>query len=207
MYILVALVALGLLVEINEYILHAGWLDPLTPALSLSYEQNLPTWYAASLLLLCAALLAVSARADPTWRRSWALLAVGFLYISMDEVVGVHEYASELFDTHGLLFFGWVIPAAVVVTVIGLAYLRFLGSLPAQTRRRFVVAGVIYVTGALALELPLGAWTERHGNDNLTYALIDLLEESLELLGATLFVGALLEHLRARVGSIALRIT
>ena len=49
------------------------------------------------------------------------------------------------------------------------------------------------------MELPLGYWTERHGNDNLVYALIDLVEESLELLGVSLFLVALVEYLGARV--------
>ena len=63
---------------------------------------------------------------------------------------------------------------------------------------RFVIAGAIYVTGAVLLELPLGAWTEQYGADNLGYALIDWCEETLELVGLTLFAATLLRRLQGR---------
>ncbi len=46
------------------------------------------------------------------------------------------------------------------------------------------------------MELPLGLWTDVHGDDNVGYALLDWTEETLELVGATLFVLALDRHLR-----------
>ncbi|WP_228680788.1 hypothetical protein [Myxococcus xanthus] len=49
------------------------------------------------------------------------------------------------------------------------------------------------------MELPLGWWAEQHGNDNLVYALIDHVEEALELIGASLFLAALAEELGERV--------
>jgi hypothetical protein len=64
-------------------------------------------------------------------------------------------------------------------------------------RRQFLIAGAIYVGGALGMELPLGWWTERAGSDNLVYALIDGVEETMELSGTTLFLLALVEYLGA----------
>lgn len=60
---------------------------------------------------------------------------------------------------------------------------------------QFITAGVTYVTGALLMELPLGWWTERAGNENLTYAAIDHVEELLEMWGASLFLAALVDEL------------
>lgn len=196
--------ALGLAAELAHHL--GGVESSLVSLLSLSYEGNLPTWYASTLLSACAlALAAVAAaiRQAGARARPWSALAAIFLYISLDESVGFHEDLSPLIELPGVLYFGWVVPAAGVVTVLGLAYVPFLVRLPAPTRRRFVVAGAMYVTGALLLELPLGWWTERAGDDNLVYALIDFVEESLELFGASLFLLAVLDHLdRVRAGDI-----
>ena len=99
---------------------------------------------------------------------------------------------------HGVLYFSWVVPAGIIVAALGIAYLPFLRRLPARTRWRFVLAGALYVGGALLMELPLGWWAERAGDDNLVYGLLDFVEESLELAGTSLFLAALLDYLGAR---------
>jgi hypothetical protein len=197
------LTALGVGVEAAHSALGARGLGPLVEFLSLSYERNLPTWYASALLLGCALVLAGIARAatlaQAPGRRHWWALAALFLYISLDESVGLHEHLGGLLSLGGVLYFTWVVPAAVLVAVGGLAFLPFLARLPPRRRKQFIGAGVLYVGGALLMELPLGWWTERHGNDNLVYALIDHVEEALELVGASLFLAALTEELGERV--------
>ncbi|HUH00396.1 MAG TPA: hypothetical protein VML75_00295 [Kofleriaceae bacterium] len=188
-------ILLGLGVEVWHAYSHDAAVEALTPFLSLSYEANLPTWYAASLLLACAIVLGlIACDAGAPLRRYWWGLAIMFGYMSLDESAELHERLGGLVGTGGVLYFDWVIPAAIIVGAIGLIYLPFLRRLPAATRRHFVVAGAIYVTGALLMELPLGWWTERAGADNLTYALIDWVEESLEITGATWFLTALIAY-------------
>lgn len=190
-----AICLLGLLAELASA---AFGLEGAAAVLSLSYEGNLPTWYASALPLLIAALLAWIAALTPADRPYWRGLALGFLLISIDEVVGGHEHLSALFDTGGVLYFGWVIPAGALVLVLGLTYLGFLRRLPRETAKQFTLAGALYLTGALLLELPLGYWTERHGDDGLGYALIDWCEETLEFVGLTLFARHLLDLLDGR---------
>lgn len=48
--------AAGLAAELSEYTIGAD--ERLVELFSLSYEQNVPTWYASALLLSCATLLA-----------------------------------------------------------------------------------------------------------------------------------------------------
>lgn len=193
----------GLLAELARAYLGP---HPALSLLSLSYEGNLPSWYASALPLACAGLLAWLAHSETTDRRHWQILALGFLAISIDEAVGLHELLSGLFTTTGVLHFGWVIPATILVLALGLAFLGFLRRLhhlSPKTARRFVLAGALYVGGAVLFELPLGWWTARHGDENLGYYLIDWCEETLELVGLTLFAGALL----ARLGGRSLHLT
>jgi hypothetical protein len=173
----------------------------------LSYERNLPTWYTASLLVLCASCLMLKflgAHAERSrFRWHWLLLSLIFCYISLDETVGLHEKLSLFFDFSGPLYFGWVIPAGIFVLIVGLAYLPLLGSLEPRIRWQFVLAGAVYVGGALGVEMLLGWWTDFSGSTrNLTYGLIDLAEEGLEIMGATLFLLALIELLAGDEGVI-----
>lgn len=90
--------------------------------------------------------------------------------------------------------------------VLGICYLRFLEDLPTGTRRAFILAGGIYVTGALLMEMPLGWWTTAHGSSNMGYALIDFVEESMEMIGVNLFILALVSHLGGGSGRLVLRL-
>ncbi|WP_437541709.1 hypothetical protein WME97_27765 [Sorangium sp. So ce367] len=196
--LLAAVASAGLAVEVLKPILNLKSRSGVVPLLSLSYEQNVPTWYTSCLLFTCAltlAAIATGARREGRFVKHWWGLAAAFLYISFDEVVQIHEAASSWFDLGGVLYFSWVIPAAVVVAAFAVAYLRFLAHLPRGTRNRFLLSGGIYVTGALVLELPLGYWTEQAGSNNVVYGLIDFVEESMEMLGVNLFLLSLVDYL------------
>jgi hypothetical protein len=210
----IAVVALaGLMAEVAQHGL--GMDDPydLVDLFSLSYERNIPTWLSGTMHATSAMLLAVIAtRTQQTGghfvRHWWGLSAV-FTYISIDEFVSIHEAMNSWFDYDGVLYFGWVIPAAIIVTIFVLSYLKFLAHLPSITRFRFVRAGAIFVGGAMGVELALGYWTDLHGSSNLGYALIDWVEESMEMTGAALFLAANVAvltnqsgHLRGGAGAV-----
>lgn len=199
-----AVAGAGVLVEALRFGLHLPWAEDAASLLSLSEEANLPTWFAVCLALICALLLVLISAVDARERRYWGTLAAGFFYISFDELVQIHELARVWFDTSGVLYFDWIIPAALVVAVLAIYFAGFVLRLPPRRRRQFVLAGAVYVSGAVLMEMPLGYWAERAGFDNLVYALIDALEEILELLGLSMFLVALLEHAAGAPGRIAL---
>ena len=187
---LIAVSGLGLAAELVG--------DPaLCKYLSLSYEENFPTWYSSALLLGCAIAAGGIARAPTAWKKHWWGVAIAFGYVSMDETVQLHENLSGHLDTRGLLYFDWVIWAAIVLVILAVIYFPWLRGLPPRLRRRLLAAAVIYIGGALVMELPLGWWTDRYGDDTLGYALIDWLEETMELAGASLALIALVEHRRS----------
>jgi hypothetical protein len=188
----IAIVAVaGLAVEIAQDGL--GFDDPydLVDLFSLSYEENIPTWLSAGLHATSAILLALIAsgkqQTGAPYVRHWWGLSVVFTYISIDELVQIHEEMSnwdinDLFvdlvpdSLAGALYFSWVIPAAIMVSIFVLSYVRFLIHLPRITSVRFIRAGAVFVGGALGIELFLGYWTDLYGRSNLGYALIDWVE-------------------------------
>ena len=187
---------LGLAIELVHGARHGDVVDALLPRLSLSFEGNLPTWFSSSLLLGCAIAAGAVAAAGAPWRRHWWALAIGFGYASLDEAIELHEQLGGHLDLGGVLYFDWVVPAIAILAVLAAVFLPFVRALPSPVRRRLVVAGAIYVGGALAMELPLGWWTERFGAESLGYALLDWVEETLEMIGAALGLLAMVDYRR-----------
>lgn len=182
----------GLVVELA----HA---ESVVSLFSLSYEENVPTYFSAVLLFACAVAAGVIAVARPPFRLHWWGIAVVAAWISLDEAVELHEHLGGTFDTSGVLYFDWVIPATIIILALALIYVPFVRALAAPTRMRLVIAAAIYIGGALVMELPLGWWTESHGSDGLGYALIDWVEETMEMVGACLALVALVRHRQEHV--------
>lgn len=185
---------LGLVAEVWHARSDDAVIEALLPKLSLSFEANVPTWFSSSLLLGCALVAGAIAARRSAWHRHWWGITAVLTWMSLDEAAELHEHLGGHFETSGLLFYDWVIPAAAILTVLGVAYLRFVRALAPHTRNRLLVAAAIYITGALLMELPLGWWAEHHGSENLAYALIDWAEETLEMIGASLALVALVAH-------------
>lgn len=195
-----AVAGLGLAAELARHLV-LGRSTELVEVFSLSVEGNVPTWYASTLLAASSAMAALAAiatrRAGGPHPRRWALLSLLFAYVSLDETACLHEQLNAFVDGHGIFFFGWVLVAALVLVPLAVAYVPFLRDLPTATRRRFLLSALLYVGGAVGVELPLGAYTEAHGDETLAYALLDFVEEGLELAGLTVFLLALGDHLNA----------
>lgn len=194
-------VGAGVVAEVLRF---SGREGAWTNTFSLTLEGNIPTWYSSVLLAFCAlALFTVGrdhaapdlhSRSRWRWRWHWRGLAVVFAAISMDEVAGFHERINQTAHFGGVLYYAWVIPFGALVVVIAILWLPLLAALPMPTRRRFVAAALLYVGGALGVELVLGAWASAHGPMNLTYRMIDAVEEGAEIAGASLFLWSLLAH-------------
>jgi hypothetical protein len=205
-------IGLGLASELSYYVFDFAPLARRVQHFSLSYETNLPTWYSSSLLFLAGVILAVIAteksRARDRFRLHWWALALVFVYVSLDEAISLHEDWGGWTRAGGVLYFDWVIPGTILAVIMLIAYARFLWRLGPRTRDAFVLAGACYVGGALGVEFFLGYWSDLHGVDNLGYALIDFVEESLEILGVSLFIAALVDYAAAygtqlRIGASA----
>jgi len=175
----------------------------------LDYERNnVPTWYQSATLLLSSLLLALIALVRYTEKdrdaRYWWILAVMFLYLSLDEAVSIHEQLTmplrTTFDLGGIFYLSWVIPATVFLVVFFFAFLRFLLRLTPEMRFWMVTSGIIYVLGAVVIEMIGGNYL--HLTDDLPtritdfrYVLITTFEEFMEMLGIIIFNYALLTYL------------
>jgi hypothetical protein len=173
----------------------------------LNSENNIPTWYSSVALLFCAVLLGIigfhKRKAKASFFRHWLTLAGAFLYLSTDEAASIHEMTGRLLHGvlkpydyfHGYLFYSWVIFGGIGVLIVVTAYCRFLADLPAKTRYLFLLAGTLYVGGALGVEVIGGRYHYLYGRENFTYAMLGACEEGLEMLGIVVFISALTSYL------------
>ena len=212
----IALFALAHLVTQWLHVVHGNdTVYGLVDFFDLAGEGNLPTFFSTWQLLLCAAVLAVIATVrmserDP-FRWHWAGLAILSFYLAADEGGEIHELLirpmQELMPNvaTGLFYWAWVIPGLIGVVIATLAYLRFtFTALPSDIRWQLILAAVLFVTGAIGVEMFEAAFFELHGQLNMTYAVFVLIEEGLELVGELVALNALLRHWGRDVGPIRL---
>lgn len=180
--------------EVKESVIRLAWVDE---------EGNIPAWYSASLFLLCSFLLATTAAAErqrqSRYAVGWLILSLVFVYLSLDESAQLHELSipplRHLFNPTGALYYPWIVPAGICVALLLLGYWKFLTRLPARTRWLFLVAGAVFVGGAIGVEAVSGKHASLHGEENLTYHLIITVEELFEMSGLVLFIYALLDYI------------
>jgi len=171
------------------------------------------------LLLFCSFLLAIIAASKrqlgERYTFHWGFLSGIFLLMSVDEIARLHESFGEAieralaefadFTPGGFLSFFWVVPSAIFVLVVLLAYIRFLAGLPRRTLILFVVAGTIYVGGAIGVEMiqaqltfinTTGSEQVATANNSLSWWMVRLnLEELFEVVGIIVFCYALLSYM------------
>jgi hypothetical protein len=196
---------------------HVMGLFDLIMLFDLDRERNIPTFFSSAGLFTCSALLAVIAFARKKIREnylSWLGLAAIFLFLSIDEFVALHERLviplQSALQVSGIFYFAWVIPYGIALIIFLLVYLKFILNLPGKTQFLFILSGLIYVTGALGLELIGGRYYELHGNEakkTITYFIMVTIEECMEMAGIVIFIYALMSHIDSHLKNLQLKIT
>lgn len=165
-----------------------------------SQEQALPTLFSALLLFITALLsFTIYHVNEGRRRRGWLFLTLIFIFLMIDEFARIHEQFNRLRpyvqDSSGHFYYTWIIPYAVLTLVVGAILLRFIWSLPVNTRNQMLIAGIIFVTAAIGFEIMEGISSAENGTGNLNDKLLTAGEEFLEMLGVILMIDALLQFL------------
>ena len=160
----------------------------------LNAERNIPTLFSSITLLGSSMLLGYIAfltrLTEGPYSLFWAVLSLGFLFLSIDETAYIHENLSE--DVAG-----WIIVVAPFVILFLLVFIRFFLHLPRSTKLYFLFAGFLFIGGAFILEF-IGSWRISIADENIiaTTIVFTTVEESFEMLGINLFIYSLLLYLR-----------
>ncbi|GAB3751489.1 hypothetical protein [Lysobacter olei] len=211
------LIAINVALQAYRLVMHQESVMGL-PMLSLDKENNVPALFSTILLLAASMILAFIAllergRGGPDTVK-WTILSAGFLAMGVDESLSIHERLIDPLrgilgdslgvERLGIFYFAWVIPAIVLVIGLGIYFLPFVRRLPLRTGVMLLVSGVVYLGGAIGVELLEGWWREGHGHRNMLYHALVSLEEGMEMVGIILLIHTLLDFLSARYGEVRL---
>jgi hypothetical protein len=187
------------------------WHPTVFRMVNLDEEANIPSFYSSLILLFSSILLFVITFYRKIEKnrnyKYWLGLALIFLFLSFDENASIHELIIKVywkfFEPSDFDNYVWLIPYGVLVFLLMLAYWKFIFSLPRKTYSLFILSGILYVLGALGMEVAgsmyVGvSWYQPidwgHRAD-YTYYLISTVEESLEMFGVVTFIYALLSYI------------
>ena len=191
-------------------------LSGLARQFDLKLEGNFAVWYSSLLLLLsglgafCVGQLMRRRECHRFSPLLWWFAAMSFVGLSIDETARLHEKVGIKFVTHfgtvpGLTdgavpAFAWLLALAplIVLFVICMVVAARQIALVNSRSRNLLLAGVACWMGVLAAEFTQ-AQLQRAGMERSIQGVI---EEGLEILGATLFFFAFVEACRISAGRV-----
>jgi hypothetical protein len=184
----------------------------LVPQFEFRTENNIPTYFSSFILLISAILLKVIASFKKLEKdrffHNWSILSIIFFYLSVDETASIHELLSypikNAFNLTGIFNYSWVIIGFIFILILFIFYYRFLLNLPSKTRNQFLLAGFIYVGGAVGIEMIGGNYRYFNPEENLVYAIITTFEESFEMIGIIIFIRALINYIEKNISDVTL---
>lgn len=209
--IIIFLILASTAVQISKYLFSHSNVFGLYRLFSLDDEGNVPTWYSSITLFVCSLLLAIIAyskkKEKDLYLLHWSLLSIIFIFLSIDESACIHElvmiHIKSYIDLSGIFYFSWVIIGIPLVLIFIVLFRKFVIDLPIKNRFQFILSGILFLSGALGMEL-IDGWylASIDGTVNFTYMMLTTLEETLEMVGSAVFIYSLLIYIK----SISIRV-
>ena len=179
--------------------------------LDVGDEVSIGTWFATLLFIAAATALFFAGRQEDQGSRRGGFggnsLAIVMILLSIDESASLHErfgdVLEEVVETGGFLHYIWVVPGTIFVVAVVLGHLGWLRTLPASTRNGMVLGGVVFVVGAVGMEILAAPLAEAGKDETLAVVSLIAIEEFLEMAGLSVFIIAVLGHLQGQRQNIA----
>ncbi|MDJ0350512.1 hypothetical protein [Cryobacterium sp. PH29-G1] len=177
-----------------------GW-PLLSGTASLLYadgEANLWAWISGLLLASVGVVLCIvgaAAHNEGSTGTPYFLLGAVAVEMSADEIAQLHEKLAR-FNPGQTFTFSWLTLGVPLAIVAGIIVLWIARHIDLNLRRRLIVAGIIYLLGAVGVEAISGVAVGGHQDDlaraSLEYHVLLGIEEGLEVTGALLALAAAL---------------
>jgi hypothetical protein len=182
----------------------------------LDSEMNLPTFFSSTLILINAFLFYVLwllKRSDGEPRIVWIFFAVMFLFLSMDEYCSIHEKVGMVFryvlhlTAKGYWYLTWIVPYGFIVGLISFYFYKSWRRLPSFIKVWFSCSALTYLVGAIGFEVIGEKIAQQIGNTDISYKIVMIMEESLEMAGQLMLEFTLLTMIRQLYSDSVLRLT
>ncbi|WP_276500498.1 hypothetical protein [Terrimonas pollutisoli] len=178
------------------------FLRALVVFFDVSEENNIPALFSTLILFTASLLLFINyliyRLKSLAYKIHWLLLSGIFLFLAVDEALGIHEQFNRIrsllqSNYSGYLDYPWILPYGIFAILVGLFFYKFLFHLPSRIRILFVISGIGYVVSTIGFEPIEGHLIEIYG-DGYEYYLFCSLEEFLEMSSIILFNYTLLSY-------------
>ncbi len=191
----------------------AAWWSTL---FNLDIELSIPSLYQVFLffgiafLFFLISYLKIVGKEHFRWH--WFVVSCVALVLAFDEGASIHELATMPIrhllggNLPGYLQYAWVIPAIAVVVILVILFWKYFRSLPNRTQLLLLISIMIYLSGALVLEMVGSNYAMLNGIGNLTYNIFVTFEETFEMTGLVLANFTLLDYLQNNYPQVAVRI-
>jgi hypothetical protein len=194
-----SLIFLHVSLQYLVYVIGITKLHLLSDVFDVDREDSIPTWFSQLILLgsaVAAGIVGIyKRRTRLAYGRHWLAVASVFLFLSVDEIAGIHERLIDvLARNQASLSIGlnsWYLFAIIMVGGVALPLLRFWWQLPAKTRYMLVVSAAVYLFGAVFFDVFDGRYD---GTGFLHDGLLVGIEEAFEMFGASLFLYTLYDY-------------
>nr|WP_321359136.1 hypothetical protein [uncultured Hyphomonas sp.] len=215
------LLAAHLFVLVMNFGFGRDYLWGLAEKFNLNEEMNFPTLVATVELLACGAMLAANAFFRPGaagQAAGWWVLSGVFIFLGFDENIGLHEMlshpTSQALQADWVPEYAWMIPYSAALLIAAVVLLPWFLRIDRSSQIRFAIAGAIFVSGALGVEILESANLSGTAPElleggasladiSLSQALLTTLQECMEYIGAGYFLYALV----LRLGGLRLQVS
>jgi len=176
-------------------------------------EQNLPTWFNVSVLLLAAAAAGLAAALAKAAHNPAALPWVGLAIIcaglSLDDMTSLHErlhpLGARIGGGSGLTYAAWLVPGLAFAALVVVAVALLVRRVRRRARLLLLLGLGCMLIGAFGLESLGNAVLQAQGYGR-SYAYFLVAEESLEALAALCLLAAPFAEIRFRRAGSELRL-
>lgn len=196
--ILITLNSIGFAAKVINHLLGDKY-ELFVRLVDVSEEANLTTWFSVELFFVSALLLLFIAmakrRMGDRWAGHWTSLSLILFFLSIDDMAQLHEMTirplRDALHTSGIFYYAWVIIAIPLCLLLIFVFRKFLLSLPRHVRIGFVVAGAVFITGNVFVEMLSGYYIGAYVGSVPVYPLLTTIEELGKHAGLVLFISAL----------------
>ena len=181
----------------------------------IDVEGSVPTWFSNLILFFAAAQLLLigylQRRRGNRLARYWSGLGALFVLLSMDEITGFHNIPivseTSARAVSDFLAISWVVHGMAGVALMGLFFVPFLRALPRATAFGFIRAGLVYVGGALLMEMIGAHFIYTIGFTHPVVSAILTVEEGMDMFGVILMIATLFGHIEREFPGLGVTVT
>jgi len=199
--ILISIIAVLLILNVTTFF-NSEYGSYFFKKFNFDKEKNIPSIFSSLLLLGASASLLYISFKTLSFKVSnvfWRSLSFIFLFLSFDELLRIHEkigqFTGNYIKGEGIFYYAWLIPYGILLIVLAFIYAKSLFALPVKIRTNMIISGVLFVAGAVGIEMITGVYIQKNAlytsevlSNSLTIFLLYTVEETLEMLGVSYFI-------------------